>query len=172
MKFRFRSLLPLEANASSGNGDMERRVQPDRREQPTGPWTAFPLAGRRMHSRRSEEHRRFYFVDRFSPSMLLFVLMLLIASMTDAVLTIQLIEVGAQEINPLMHRLLGSGVMVFLMGKYVLTAVGLPLLLIFKNHYLFGSPVRVGHLIPVIVALYAILIGYQLCLMSKHVWLC
>ena len=49
----------------------------------------------------------------------------------------------------------------FLIGKYVLTAVGLPLLLIFKNHCLFGTRFRVGYLILVIVALYLVLIAYQ-----------
>ena len=42
------------------------------------------------------------------------------------------------------------------------------MLLIFKNHYMFGTRLRVGHLIPLAVALYTILIGYQLALMEGY----
>ena len=63
-----------------------------------------------------------------------------------------------------MAGLLEDGIQPFLVIKYALTAGGLPLLLIFQNHYLFGTRVRVGYLIPVTVALYAVLIGYQLML--------
>ncbi len=122
-----------------------------------------------MANRRAGEHRRRYFVDRFSPAMFTFVLMLLMASIVDAILTIQLIEAGATEINPLMDRLLDHGILAFVLGKYALTVAGLPLLLILKNFYLFGTRFRVGYLIPAIVVLYAILIGYQLLLMHRYV---
>ena len=49
--------------------------------------------------------------------------------------------------------------------------VGLPLLLIFKNYYLFGTRFRVGYLIPLIVVMYLVLIGYQLVLMHQGVTL-
>ena len=105
--------------------------------------------------------------DRFPPALLAFLLMLLIASLLDAVLTIRLIEAGSGEVNPVMNRLLEHGVLAFLLGKYLLTVIGLPVLLIFKNHYLFGTRIRVGYLIPFLVALYAVLIGYQCVLMQR-----
>ena len=101
--------------------------------------------------------------------MLVLVLMLLAASITDAILTIHLIQAGGNEINPVMDRLLDHGILPFFLGKYVLTAAGLPLLLIFKNYYLFGTRVRVGYLIPTIVVMYLVLIGYQLFLIEQCV---
>ncbi len=121
-----------------------------------------------MRCRRRNEHERPYFVDRFSSAMWLGVILLLIASMVDAALTIHLLCAGGIEVNPLMDQLLGYGVLPFLSVKYLLTVVGLPLLLIFKNHYLFGTRLRVGHLIPMTVALYAALIIYQLALVQQH----
>ena len=120
-----------------------------------------------MRCRRADEHRQPYFVDRFPASLLAFLLMLLIASLLDAVLTIRLIEAGSGEVNPVMNRLLEHGVPAFLLGKYLLTVIGLPVLLIFKNYYLFGTRIRVGYLIPFLVALYAVLIGYQVVLMQR-----
>jgi hypothetical protein len=147
--------------------DAGRRGQSDRRQQPTSPWGAFPPAGQRMRYRRQSEHLRPYFVDRFSAGMMVVVLMLALASIVDAWLTIDLLEAGADEINPLMARLLEYGVLPFLLGKYVLTVIGIPLLLIFKNYYLFGTSFRVGHLIPLMVSMYAVLIAYQILLIHQ-----
>lgn len=147
--------------------ETERRQKSDRRKKPTSPWAAFSPAGQRVACRRAEEHRRPYFVDRFASSTFLVIMMLVVASLLDAILTIQLLGAGAQEVNPVMDGLLLYGIEPFLLGKYVLTVAGLPLLLIFKNHYLFGTRFRVGYLIPATVALYAVLIGYQLMLMQQ-----
>lgn len=149
--------------------DDNRRSQSDRRQTPTSPWAAFPPAGQRTKMRRTAEHRLPYFVDRFSFGMLLCILMLIIASLADASLTVHVLRGGGTEVNPLMDYLLGHGVTAFLVGKYLLTVVGLPLLLIFKNHYLFGTRLRVGYLIPVCVALYAVLIVYQIILIDQRV---
>ncbi len=121
-----------------------------------------------MRHRRLPEHQRPYFVDRFSAAMWVGVILLLTASMVDAALTIHLLGAGGVEVNPLMDHLLGYGVWPFLAVKYTLTAAGLPLLLICKNHYLFGTRLRVAHLIPLTIALYAVLIGYQLVLIQQH----
>lgn len=164
---------PLAENAGDPvppvESDADRRGQSDRRQSPTSPWAAFPPAGQRMKMRRVEEHRRPYFTDRFSTGMLVCVMMLIVASLVDAGLTIHVLRGGGTEVNPLMDYLLGHSDMAFVVGKYVLTVVGLPLLLIFKNHYLFGTRLRVGHLIPVCVALYAVLITYQIMLIDQRV---
>ena len=122
-----------------------------------------------MRLRRGDEHRRPYFVDRFSSGVLAFILMLLVASIADGFLTVQLITAGGREINPLMDRLLEFGIMPFFFGKYLLTVVGLPLLLLFENFYLFGTRLRVGYLLPFTVVLYAILIGYQLRVVTSRI---
>jgi hypothetical protein len=162
---------PDETTAFSTESDVEKRSIEDRRQKPTSPWDSLPPAGQRVRNRRKEEHLRPYFVDRFSSAMFAIILLLLIASMADAVLTLFLIQSGGEEINPLMQYLLQHGLFAFLLGKYLLTVVGLPFLLIFSKHYLFGTRVRVGYLIPCTVALYAVLIGYQLVLVENHaVW--
>jgi hypothetical protein len=149
--------------------DVDRRDTSDRRQTPTSVWAAFPPAGRRMRMRRANEHREPYFTDRFSPTMLVCVLTLVFASLADAGLTIYVLYGGGAEVNPLMKYLLGHGIGSFVVGKYVLTVIGLPILLIFQNHYLFNTRVRVRHLIPAAVALYAVLIGYQLMLIDHRI---
>ncbi len=162
--------LPEIAAESAPAADCDQRTCPDRRREPTGPWSALPPAGRRQRNRRADEHRQPYFVDRFSASLLLLILLLVAASLTDALLTWHLLDQGFQEINPVMKPLISRGIEPFLSVKILMTVVGLPLLLIFKNFYLFGTQVRVGHLIPAVVALYALLIGYQMVLIRQCVY--
>ena len=146
--------------------DEDQRKRPDRRAEPTRPWGALPPAGHRMTARRADEHERHYFVDRYADGLLALILAILVSSVLDAVLTVHLLGSGAEEINPLMSRLLERGILWFLVGKYAMTAVGLPLLLIFKNYYLFGTRVRVGHWLPALAAGYFVLIVYQVCLVT------
>jgi hypothetical protein len=150
--------------ASESDSDENSRHLPDRRAKPTSAWGAFPPAGRRVQLRRAVEHARPYFVDRFSAMTFVSLLLLLLGCLLDAALTIYLIEAGGTEINPLMKRLLDKGILPFFLGKYLLTVGGLPLLLVFKNHYLLGTRLRIGHLIPAFVVAYAILLCYQVCL--------
>ena len=149
--------------------DANRRSQADRREEPTSPWAALPPAGQRMKMRRVLEHRQPYFTDRFSPDMLIWVLLLIVASLVDAGLTVRVLYGGGSEANPFMNYLLNHSIEAFVIGKYVLTVVGLPVLLIFRNHYLFGTRMRVGYLIPVSVAMYTVLIGYQILLIDHRI---
>lgn len=156
-----------DANVQSGRLRGEKRQQDDRRKTPTSPWAALSPWGRRMVNRRAEEHMTSYFVDSFSPLTFVAVMTLIVASITDAFLTIELLEAGAHEVNPLMDHLLSYGPWAFLLGKYALTVGGLPLLLIFQNHYLFNTSLRVRHLIPAAIVLYAVLISYQLVLIQS-----
>jgi hypothetical protein len=155
---------PMQAPAAA---DLEQRTRTDRRRKPTSFWDVFRLRGRRSHARRAEEHRRPHFVEQFSPILLTLGLMLLVATLVDGIMTIHLMTAGARELNPLMDRFLSIDVKVFLLGKYVLTAVGLLFFVLFKNFY-FARRIRIGHFIPVVVALYAMLIVYQIVLMYEH----
>jgi hypothetical protein len=153
---------------TSCESDDNLRGKPDRRRQPTPLWAVLGLNGRRMRCRRAAEHAQPYFVDRFPPVLLLAIMLLIFASILDGVITLQIIQAGGDEVNPVMDRLLDHGAEPFLLGKYLLTVAGLPLLLIFRNYFLFGTRLRVGHLIPVFVGLYAVLLTYQCCLIHLN----
>jgi hypothetical protein len=146
----------------------DRRIVPDRRQTVTRVWDSLWGVGRRMFHRRRDEHAREYFVDRYSVSSLVLILLILIFSLVDAVITIHLLAADCGEANPLMAHLLEHGVTPFLIGKYILTAVGLPVLLVFQNFRLFGTRFRVSYLFPVFVALYIILLAYQISLLHTH----
>jgi hypothetical protein len=138
----------------------------DRRTRPTTFWDVFRCRGRRTRNRRLDEHRRPYFVDRFTLATLILVLVLLFSTIIDGIFTVYLLDANCEEVNPVMSYLLAQGLVPFFLGKYTLTAAGIPVLLIFKNHYLFRTRFRAGYLIPILVPLYMCLIGYQIYLFS------
>ena len=111
--------------------------------------------------RRAEEHDRPYLVDRVSWTFLATASLLLILTLVDGLITVALLDEGCEEANPLMAYLLDQGTGTFLVGKYVLTALFLPVALVMNHYRLFGTRLRVGHFIPIVVLLYLILIAYQ-----------
>jgi hypothetical protein len=139
----------------------EARRSPDRRRSPTSPFDAFRFRGRRRRPRRREERQGAYFVDRFDAATLAMIVALLGLTIVDGVLTLVLIDINSEEANPIMAQLLNRGAFTFLMGKYAMTASGLPFLVVFKNHPLFRSRFRVGWLLPIFIGLYLILLFHQ-----------
>ena len=87
---------------------------------------------------------------------------LLALTIVDGVLTIELLDTNSEEFNPFMAHLLFQGHSVFLVGKYILTAAGLPFLVAYKNYPMFRTRFRAGFVLPVIVGLYVVLVIYQL----------
>jgi hypothetical protein len=139
----------------------ESRRGPDRRRRPTSPFDALYPNGRRRGPRRGEERLGPYFVDRFRASTLAMIVALLGLTISDGVLTLELIEVNSEEANPIMAHLLTRGSLTFLMGKYVMTAAGLPFLVVYQHYPLFRSRFRVGWLLPIFIALYLVLLFHQ-----------
>jgi hypothetical protein len=151
-------MMPERAN--------DARIWSDRRRQPTNPWDAFRQPNRRARVRRDHERRRGHFVDRIDGQTFLLAGLLLVLTITEGAISLLLLEAGCEQINPAMSFLLSLGPLCFLVGKYALTTAGLPFLLIFRHFTLFRTGLRVGHLLPVFVGMYLVLLGYQAALMQ------
>jgi len=95
------------------------------------------------------------------------ILLLLILTLTDGVLTMILIDLFCEEANPIMAVLIEQGPMTFVLGKYLMTAVCLPVLLVFQHYRMFGTWFRVRHIFPIFIALYLSLLVYQIHLLRK-----
>ena len=143
----------------------EKRQGPDRRRRPTSPWSRRSLfGGRRRSVRRAEDRDAHVYVDRYGPEFGLLLLTTLALCLADAFLTLELIGLGAEELNPVMDYFLRKGPVPFLTAKYVLTASGLVFLLIHKEYPLFSGRLRGKTLLFCLPALYALLIAYEVAL--------
>jgi hypothetical protein len=153
--------------APESEHSIDDRPRTDRRQRPTGLWSAWRPGGRRRRLRREAESREAHFVDLIDPATFVLAILLLVLTLIDGAVTLILLETGCEEVNPAMDYLLHLGPLAFLMGKYVLTTACLPFLLIFRHFPLFQTRFRVGYLLPIFVGMYLILLGYQIVLMSS-----
>lgn len=140
----------------------ERRSGKDRRSRPTSPLTVSSLAGSRKYYRRKEDRKRYYFVDLYSPLVVTLYLTTLVLSLVDALLTLRLIEAKFGELNPVMDFFLQKGPTPFIIAKWALTSLGLTVLLVLKNVYVWRGRIRTAALLAIFPFLYLVLIAYEL----------
>ena len=113
--------------------DSDRRSGIDRRKQTGFNMRTLLGDGERRCIRRQEDGCQIYLVDQYSPVLFVTIVGILFLSVTDAILTLFLLNHGASEVNPLMAYLLNFGPYAFFVPKYVLTVFGIFCLLIFRD---------------------------------------
>jgi hypothetical protein len=80
--------------------------------------------------------------ETHSPKTLSLILLILLLSITDAFLTLDLINRGAVELNPIMAYYLNHSELAFFGMKYLLTCASVLVILIIKDVYLFKTKVQ------------------------------
>ncbi len=155
----------MEDRKINQNQSTERRTGKDRRSRPTSPFTLQSLVGSRRHYRRTQDARKFYFVDLYSPFSVTILLFTLILSIIDAFLTLNLVGEDIRELNPVMDFFLKQGPFQFIMVKWFFTAFGLITLLVLKNYYLWQGKVRTVAVLALLPFLYLVLVSYEVFMM-------
>lgn len=145
---------------------IERRARMDRRQSFTAsPFGRAAWRGRRRGARRVEDRVNTY-VDWYEPRLFYVSVAILLLCCMDAFFTLTLLQRGASELNPFMAWLLEIDVQLFLVIKLALTASGLIFLVAHKNFLLFNQRFKVPHLLYAFLAGYALLVKYELVLLS------
>lgn len=103
---------------------------------------------------------------RGSPFLLVLALVTLLASLFDGFLSLQLVELGAREANPLLSRFLAESPLHFILGKHLLTALGVLFLVLYSERRLFGGRLQVRHLLLAAQVLFAGVIVYEAALLG------
>lgn len=85
----------------------------------------------------------------------------MVLTLLDGALTLLLVNNHYVEANPLMAYALERGKLSFLISKLALTAVGVGFLVCARTYRLFGTKLQVARLLPILAALYLVLLGYQ-----------
>jgi hypothetical protein len=162
------------ARNNSADGDREchgaedaagdHRSGADRRRRRVPPLSFLWAGGRRRQVRRTDDRRRVTIVDHYSPGLLVVILGILFLSMTDAFLTLNLIEHGASEINPVMAYFLQKGPFVFTVVKYGLTSAAVVIFVLVKNSVIRGSRLRTRTLFTFAIVCFTIAVVWQVIL--------
>lgn len=139
-----------------------RRSGRDRRAKPTSPFSPISLRGSRKTIRRKEDTNTHYYVDLYGRGEGLLFIFILLLSVADAFLTLELISTGMSEFNTVMDYYLRLGPLPFVLVKYLMTAIGLICLLIHKNYPLFRGRVSAKAIMILVALMYCALIVYEL----------
>ena len=153
------------SSGSSGSSYKEKRYGADRRTNNTARLKYLLFNGRRERVRRDEDRQKTFFFDRYNPKLFMAITLILVLSILDALLTLIVIEKGATELNPVMAHFLEYGPLVFVVAKYVLTSVGVLILLIFKNVFLSKIKIYTHSLFPCVIIVFAAVIAWELFLL-------
>jgi hypothetical protein len=142
--------------------DANRRNRNDRRKRTFRSLIHGSFSPRRRGPRRDND-LSFTAVDWHHPQWLAVAMLTLLLCTADALLTLTLLELGANEANPLMRPLVGGSALVFAMVKMGLTSGGIVMLILLARVRVFGR-------IPVSFLLYTVLFGYTV-LVGYEFWL-
>ncbi|WP_129781236.1 DUF5658 family protein [Peristeroidobacter soli] len=143
----------------------ERRSGVERREHNVAAYWRGALNPRRRAGRRATD-RVYTIIDWHSPRVLALVLLILGMSSLDGVLTLMLMSQGASEVNPVMALFVPHNLGWFAAIKLTLTSLGVAVLVICARMKLFRLfPGEL--LLYLVVAGYAVLMGYELHLLAN-----
>jgi hypothetical protein len=122
---------------------------------------------RRVAPRRTGE-RHAVVTDWFHPQWLAVGMLILLLCSADAFLTLTLISLGAREINPFMLPLVQGSGQAFAFWKVGLTAMGVVTLTVVARLQVFGK--GVGTVLYAVLAMYAVLVAYEVVLLRNIPW--
>jgi hypothetical protein len=102
-----------------------------------------------------------HFMNRYGLDDVLIFVFILVCSVADAFLTLELVRGGMSEMNTVMNYYLQLGPLPFVLVKYSLTAVGLLWLIIYRNYFFFFGRVRVKAIMVTLAIMYCALLTYE-----------
>ena len=153
----------MNANCLNSNDSFVERLHIDRRKKSVKSFLWSLSKGRRVKARRSEEATDFY-TDVYDIRAGLNVIAISLFSALDAFLTLQILERGGKEVNPVMLSLLEINNRTFVAGKMAITSAGLLFILVHINFKALKIiPIRL--ILNAITTLYLFLVGYELFLL-------
>ena len=150
------------SSTSCGSPDKEERRRIDRRTNNKARLKYLLFNGRRERSRRDEDRGKAFIFDRYNQKFFVGVTVILVLSILDAALTLVVIQRGATELNPVMAYFLEHGTLTFIVAKYVLTSIGVLILLIFKNVFLTKIKIYTHSLFPCVIFVFMTVIAWEL----------
>lgn len=138
---------------------VDRRLLADRRDFS---WRTvyYGFIRSRRHGLRRDEDAEILFLDWHHPWLFFLAVGTMLLSCADAFMTLQLLERGMIEANPVMAAVLGQSTTTFAVSKMLMTGTSI-LILVFLAKARFMNRIRVGLLLTSFFTAYACLICYE-----------
>ena len=137
----------------------DNRAEAERREFS---WRTvfFGFTRSRRHAHRRIVDDDVIFLDWHHPWLFFLATGTMLLSCADAFLTLQLIDRGMIEINPIMNAVMSQSTLLFTSTKLAMTAFGI-LVLVFLAKSKFLNRIRTGAFLTVFFSFYACLVCYE-----------
>ncbi len=136
--------------------EKNRRSPVDRRIKPTPHWSWFTFFGRRKSLRRKKDQERGGYVDRYSYILFFLLVLILGLNILDSLFTMMIIDLGGQEVNPLVRAFIELHGDMFWIWRFVIASIALILL------YLHRGFIMVRRMIIAIGSIYIVIVVYQM----------
>ncbi|MDJ0781107.1 MAG: DUF5658 family protein [Desulfosarcinaceae bacterium] len=148
---------------------VNQRLKGDRRQRRLPPLRYLFFNGRRRQIRREADHHRVLLLDHYSTTLFAAIVLILLFSLTDAFLTLWLVDRGATELNPVMAYFLAHGPVVFIGAKYALTCFSVVILVVFSHVFLRRVGLYIRTIITSILMLFSSVIAWEIYLLIRYV---
>ena len=139
----------------------------DRRSRKAPDMKSLFLHRRRKTVRREEDRHKMAYLDLYNTRHFVAVVAIVLLSLTDALLTLFLIDHGATELNPVMWYFLQFGPYTFIFAKFFLTWYAAMIILIFHNFFIEKLKIYTHRLFAFTITAFAMVIGWELFLSYK-----
>lgn len=138
------------------------RSKPDRRQNRMPFLGVFRANGRRKTVRRGIEASAIaHYLDHYDTRLFIPSVIILALCMIDAYITLNLLTMGATELNVVMKLAIEKDVILFLATKYAMTAISVVFLVIHHRFRVFNL-VQVSHIIYGYAWIYIMLLTYEI----------
>ena len=138
---------------------VDKRATADRRHF-TWRTVFFGFTRSRRHILRRDLDAEVVFLDWHHPWLFFLAVGIMIFSCLDAFMTLQLLDRGMYEANPVMVAIMGQGTTAFAVSKMLLTVTSI-LILVFLAKARFMNRLRTGLILTIFFSLYACLVCYE-----------
>jgi len=151
-------------DSATASASLKREAQWDRRQNRAAFLGVFRANGRRKAVRRNAETSAIgHYLDHYDARLFIPSLIILALCMIDAHITLNLLALGATELNVVMKLAIEKGVVMFLVTKYAMTATSVVFLVIHHQFRIFNV-VQVRHIIYGYAWIYIALLAYEIVL--------
>ena len=157
--------IVLNAVAHSDGATLPRS-EADRRSFSWRTVTFGFLRSRRRGPRRACENEP-VFTDYHHPWLFFLATGIMLMNCFDAFFTLQLLDRGAMEVNPIMAAVIGKSTSTFAITKMLLTSLAL-LMLVFLARAMFMKRIRAGLFLTFFFSCYAVLVCYEFVYLIGH----
>ncbi|MEE9411919.1 MAG: DUF5658 family protein [Methylococcales bacterium] len=144
----------------------ERRGTTERRTRVFRTMLGCLIDRRRDHPQRLSERQQPYYSDFYESWLFVLIVGIVLLSVADAVLTLNILAQGGVELNPVMDAILAHGPLAFFAVKYGLTSVGLIFCVLHIRYQLLRIiPMRT--VLIFIMGIYLVLVAYEISILLR-----